>query len=119
MKEYFEYLKSLRKGKTGTRKIYSDSSLRNTNELALTTDVACMPGGGMGQLCNVIGLDDKHDEVIIHAGTNEIFNTRTPEEFTYTVEKTKEKLKTLAQDYRRIAMCSRKHSSRGGESEVL
>ena len=44
LKRRFEELKQLRKGKTGKRKIYSDSTLRNANQLAFITDIACMPG---------------------------------------------------------------------------
>ena len=55
-----------------------------------------MSGGGIGQIVNAINLDEKHEEIIIHAGNNEILNTRTPEEFVYTVEKTREKLSELA-----------------------
>ena len=54
-----EFLQKLRAEKTNKRKIYSDSTLRQTNQVALTTDVACMPGGGIGQLCNAITLDKK------------------------------------------------------------
>ena len=36
--------KLLRRGNTGKRKIYSDSTLRNANQLAFITDIACMPG---------------------------------------------------------------------------
>lgn len=91
----FDLLKQLRQGKTDKRKIYSTSVLAHVNQLALTTDVACMSGGGVGQLCNAIPSDGKHDEVIILAGTNEIKNS-PPNEFVYTIEKTVEKLRTLA-----------------------
>ena len=50
------------------------------------------------QLCNVIGLDKKHDDVIIHAGNNEIANTESLPEFVYTVSKTAEKLKKISSD---------------------
>ena len=59
----FEFLKQLRKGKTQKCKLYADSTLRYANQLALTTDVACMSGGGLGQICNVIPYDQTHDEV--------------------------------------------------------
>ena len=97
-KKRFESLKEQRKGKTGHRKMYTDSSFRNTNQLALTTDVECMSGGGMGQICNIVALDTKHDEVIIHAGNNEILNTKSLSEFVYTVEKASEKLRKLAEE---------------------
>ena len=88
----------MRAGKTDKRKIYSTSVLAHTNQLALTTDVACMSGGGIGQLCNVIPSDTKHEEVIILAGTNEITRTESLHEFVYTIEKTVEKLRALAGD---------------------
>ena len=53
----FEFLKNLRAGKTAKRKIYSDSIMRHANSLALTTDVACMSGGGIGPIANAIHHD--------------------------------------------------------------
>ena len=93
----FEELKRMRKGKTQKRKLYSDSTLSKVNQLALTTDVMCMSGGGIGQVCNVVPLDEKHDEVLIHAGSNEIRNVESLQEFVFTVEKAAEKLKKLAE----------------------
>ena len=92
----FAFLQQLRKGKTQKRKIYSDSTLRHTNQLALTTDVACMSGGGLGQICNLVPFDEPHKEVIINAGTNEIKNEQPLKEFVYTVESAGEKLKELS-----------------------
>ena len=83
----FEFLRNLRKGKTGKTKIYSDSSLRHANQLALTTNIACMSGGGIGELCNVIKHDEKHENIILHAGNNEITRTESLPEFAYTIEK--------------------------------
>ena len=94
----FEFLKKMRKGKTDKRKIYSDSSLRQVNQLSLTSDVACMSGAGIGQLCNIIPLDNKHEEVVIHAGNNEIAQSGSLNEFVYTVNKETEKLRALAND---------------------
>ena len=92
----FAFLKQLRKGKTQKRKIYSDSTLRHTNQLALTTDVACMSGGGLGQICNLVPFDEQHNDIIINAGTNEIKNEQPLKEFVYTVESAGEKLKELS-----------------------
>ena len=92
---HHDFLRKMRKGKTNKCKIYSDSTLRLINQLALTTDVACMSGGGVGQLCNVIPFDAPHDEVIINAGTNEM-NCADLHEFAFTVEKEKEKIANLA-----------------------
>ena len=77
----FEALKKLRQGKTLQCKIYSDSSLRSANQLALSTDVACMSGGGIGQIINAVPLDVKRDDVVIFAGNNEITNNDTLQEF--------------------------------------
>ena len=99
MKLRFDLLKQMRQGKTDKRKIYSTSVLAQVNQLALTTDVACMPGGGIGQICNAIPTDEKHDEVIILAGTNEIKNA-PPNEFVFTIEKTVEKLRALAEGHK-------------------
>ena len=100
-KARFEFLKRIRKDRTEHRKIYADSTMRNANQLALDSNVACMTGGGVGQICNAIALDTKHEEVIIHAGTNEICNnnfTNTDKlhDFVYTVQKATEKLTDLA-----------------------
>ena len=91
----FEFLKQLRKGKTQKCKMYSDSTLRHANQLALTTDVDCMSGGGIGQICNIIPYDQSHDEVIINAGNNEI-KIESLHEFMYTVSKSEEKLRELS-----------------------
>ena len=72
--------------------------MRNTNQFALATDVACMGGAGIAQICNAVALDERHEHVIIHAGNNEIMNTITAKEFVYTVEKSAEKLTALAKD---------------------
>ena len=47
---------------TNKRKFYGDSTLRQVNQLALAHNVACMSGGGLGQLCNAIKLDTPHEE---------------------------------------------------------
>ena len=75
--------------------------MRNANQLAVNSNVACMTGGGVGQICNAISLDTKYEEVIIHAGTNEICNSNysnadTLHDFVYTVEKAAEKITELA-----------------------
>ncbi len=93
-----DFLQKLRKGRTGKRKLYSDSIARHTNVPALTTDVACMSGGGIGQLINSISYDEKHEEVVILGGTNEIVYTRDPSEFVFTIDKSLEKLRKLAEE---------------------
>ena len=80
------------------RKIYSDSCLRQANQLALTSDITCMSGGGLGQLCNLIKYDEKHEEVVLHGGQNEILNSTSRSQFTYTIEKAEEKLRQLAEE---------------------
>jgi len=94
----FEFLKKLRKGRTTKRKFYSDSIMRHVNSLALVTDVAVMSGGGIGQIVNAIHHDQKHEEVIINAGTNEIIYSKTPDEYVYTIEKSLEKLQKLTEE---------------------
>ena len=92
----FDALRNLRKGLTSDKKIYSDSTLRLTNQLALSTDVACMSGGGIGQICNLIPHDtDVHQEVIINAGTNEL-KTECLKEFVFEVDRAAHKLEKLA-----------------------
>ena len=59
------FMKALRKEETEKMKIYSDSTMRHTNQLALRTDVACMSGGSIAQICNAIPYDDIHEEVTI------------------------------------------------------
>ena len=94
----YDILKNAREGKTMKRKIYSDSCLRQANQLALTSDITCMSGGGLGQLCNLIKYDEKHDEVVLHGGQNEILNSTSRSQFTYTIEKAEEKLRQLAEE---------------------
>ena len=90
-----DLMRAHRKGKTSQCKIYSDSTLRHVNQLSLTSDTACMTGGGIAQLCNAIPYDQPHDEVIINAGTNEL-NVESLKEFVFTVQQTKPKLEMLA-----------------------
>ena len=92
-----DFLRKLREGKTEQTKIYSDSTLRHANQLALSTDVACMSGGGIAQMCNAIPYDKPHREVIINGGTNEL-NEDSLKEFVYTVDKTAGKVAALAQN---------------------
>ena len=93
-----EFLEKLRKGKTSKRKIYADSIARHANVPALTTDVACMSGGGIGQIINAISYDSKHDEVVVMAGTNEVVHTKDPAEFVFIIDKSMEKLKKLSEE---------------------
>ena len=96
MRVRFDALRNLRKGLTSEKKVYSDSTLRLANQLALTTDVACMSGGGIGQICNLIPLDTHiHQEVIINAGNNEL-KTECEKEFVYEVDRAAQKLEHLA-----------------------
>ena len=99
LKVRFEEMKKARKAlvETKKRKMYGDSTFRHVNQLALSNNVACMSGGGIGQICNAIKLDTTHEEVIIHAGQNEIKNTDSLHEFVFTVQKTSEKLKEIAE----------------------
>ena len=92
------FLREQRKGLTDKRKIYSDSIFRNTNQLALTTDIGCMTGGGIGQVCNAIARDKKFEEVVISGGTNEILHTQSLQEYVYTIDKSVEKLKALTSE---------------------
>ena len=92
------FLREQRKNLTSKRKIYSDSIFRCANQDALTTDIGCMTGGGLGQVINAIKQDARHEETIINAGTNEILHTESISEFVYTVEKSVEKVKELAAD---------------------
>lgn len=112
----FEILKQARYGLTDKRKIYSDSHLRQVNQLALTTDVTCMSGGGLAQLCNMVPYDNKHEEVILSGGSNEILRSESREEFIYTVEKTEEKLRKLAQD-RKVTVVIPKPPTFGPEED--
>ena len=89
------FLRTLRQGKTDEVKIYSDSNLRLTNQLALSSDVACMSGGGIGQLINVIPYDTPHKKVIISGGTNDL-KVDSLKEYVYSVKNIESKLKTLA-----------------------
>ena len=93
---HFDFLRTLRKRKTDSCKVYSDSTMRNVNQLALSTNVACTTGAGIGQLCNVIPLDKHHEEVVINGGTNELKSNL--KEFVYTISKTEEKLRALAEN---------------------
>ena len=91
-----EFLRQLRKGKTGEVKIYADSTLRHVHQLGLSSNVACMSGGGIAQICNAIPYDTPHNEVIIKAGSNEM-KEESLKEFVYTVEKTTAKLQVLTE----------------------
>ena len=92
-----DFLRKLRAGKTQQSKIYSDSTLRQVNQVALTNDVACMSGGGIGQMCNAIPYDQPHSEVIINGGTNDL-KQESLQEFVFIVDKTVEKIAKLAEN---------------------
>ena len=92
-----DFLRQQRKV-SNKRKIYSTSSLRHANQLALNTDVACMSGGGLGHIVNAIHHDEKHDEIIIAAGTNDLMQTGDLSEFVFTVEKSVEKLRAITEE---------------------
>ena len=92
-----EFLQKLRQDKTSKRKLYSDSIAQHANVPALTTDIACMSGGGIGQLINAIPLDEKHDEVVLIGGTNEVAYTKNANEYVFTIEKSLQKLSKLAE----------------------
>ena len=53
-------------------------------------------GGGIGQLCNAIPYDDKHDEVILVAMNNEVNNANDAKEFVYTISTGIEKVQSIA-----------------------
>ena len=92
----FDALRALRKGLTLEKKVYSDSTLRLTNQLALSADVACMSGGGIGQICNLIPLDtNPRRQVIINAGTNEM-KTESDKEFVFEIDAAARKLQQLS-----------------------
>ena len=57
-----------------------------------------MSGGGLGQVCNAIPFDNKHDEIILFAGNNEINKIEDIGEFVYTVQKSVEKLQNLTNE---------------------
>ena len=80
------------------RKIYSASTLRHANQLALTTDVACLSGGGIGHILNAIKYDSKHDDIIIAGGTNELIRPDNLHDFVYTVEKSVDKLRAIVDE---------------------
>ena len=95
-KAKFEKMQQDRRDKINM-KIYSDSSLRNVNQLALTANVACTSGAGIGQIVNSIKEDDEvQKKIIIYAGINEIKHTDDLHQYVYSVEKAAEKLHGLA-----------------------
>ena len=93
----------MRKEETGRCKVYSDSTFRHVNQFALKSDVACMTGGGIAQLCNVLPYDESHESIILNAGTNEL-KTESLHEFVYTIEKASEKLSKVADNVSTIVV---------------
>ena len=89
------FLRTLRQGKTDKVRIYSDSILRLTNQLALKLDVACMSGGGIGQQINVIPYNTPHKKFIISGGNNDL-KVCSLKEYVYSVQNMERKLQTLA-----------------------
>ena len=92
----FEHLKAIRDQQPRKRAVYSSSVLAHVNQLATTADFACMSGGGIGQVINSIAHDEKHDQVTIAAGTNEIVHVSDTSEFVFTINHSLEKLRALA-----------------------
>ena len=95
-KEKFKELIAAREGKI-THKIYSDSTMRQVNQLALAANVTCTSGAGIGQLANLIAVDpDKTADILIIAGANEIRQTEDERQYQYQVTKASEKLHKLS-----------------------
>ena len=55
-------------------------------------------------MCNMVPYDNKHEEIVLNGGSNEILRTSSREEFVFTVEKTEEKLRKLAEDRKVIVV---------------
>ena len=92
-----DFLRKIREDKTQQSKIYSDSTFRHVNQVALTNDVAVMSGGSIAQLCNAIPYDAPHNEVIVNGGTNEL-KEDSLKEFAFIVNKTAEKVTKLSEN---------------------
>ena len=82
-------------------KLYSDSTLRSVDVLGLKAEVACMSGGGLGQIIQAV-MDDpeeeQFDKIIILGGTNDAKpeNFPAPENFAYNIDMACAKLVTYA-----------------------
>ena len=72
-------------------KVYSDLTLRSVDVLGLKAEVACMSGGGLGQIIQAV-MDDpeeeQFDKVAILGGTNDAKPENFPsqENFTYNID---------------------------------
>ena len=100
----FEEMQEKRKAMTIKSKMYATSTLRHANQLALTSNVACMSGGSIAQICNFLPYDDKFEEVIISGGTNEVHSSDPIHEFVYTVEQTAKKIEEVAKNYEKVSL---------------
>ena len=95
-KEVFKQLMAEREGKI-SHKIYSDSTLRKANQLALAADIACTSGAGIGQIANLIAQDpDPISDIIIVAGANEMRHTDDQKQFQFQMTAAAKKLHDLS-----------------------
>ena len=85
-----------REGKV-RHKLYSDSTLRKANQLAMSADVACTSGAGIGQIANLVIQDPTNiDDVLIVAGANEMRNTDDEQQFQFQMTQAAQKLHDLS-----------------------
>ena len=93
----FDELKEKREGKILT-KVFSDSTMRHTREVALLTDVCVTSGAGLGQIANIIAVEpdiEKYENIVIVVSPNEARDEEGDKAFVYTLEKSIEKIKKL------------------------
>lgn len=80
-------------------KTYTDSTMRYASQNALACDLDAMSGGTMGNIINTVEVDEDNENVkniVIVGGANDITRDVPPQEFLWTMAKTKERMQKLA-----------------------
>ena len=87
-------------------KIVADSTLRHTDDVGLKADVACVPGGTIGDMLNAV-IDDPSTQhmsnVIILGGVNEIYDQKgllpKDADYEHSIVSSVDKMKKIVDTY--------------------
>ena len=88
MKRFFE-LQEFRKKEVIKTTVFTDSTLRMAQSVALRSDINCASGGMLGEIVNNIYDDHSNkdkDTIIVMAGTNDVldYHSKLPERSAFT-----------------------------------
>ena len=82
-------------------KTFSDSTLRYVRQVAVNSDIDCMPGGTTGNVLNAVDIDEASKNaknILLVAGANERHRPMNPSEFSLILDTTSERIEKLGKD---------------------